>query len=204
MISVSQYKAKDSYMIDAGDHWDAYWQSGKLDCYRDELIEAYTPFCESFACKICKKLPQEYAFDQAMSDAYVALIESIPLYELGHDACFETFIGRRIFGGIMDSLRRQDILSRRSRDGGQSIVQLRHHVMVDEHTAFSDVYQEEIWEYLETILTLDEQSLLWQACRNRVRHSELKKQFCLKGDELINALDHVTYKARTALIEANY
>lgn len=186
-------------MIDAGDQWDTYWASGKMNCYRDELALAYTPFAEKVSGKIIQKLNQCYEHDQAMSDANYALLDSIPRYELGKSACFETFAGKRIWGCIMDSLRRQDMLSRTARLDGQTIGTLDKPILVPEGRAFVDVVDSEVIEDVKHNLDFDDMNLFWHAIENKTGEKEIRRLFQLTSAELVKRMDRIRMTAAYVL-----
>jgi DNA-directed RNA polymerase specialized sigma subunit len=189
-------------MIDAADEWTEYEESGRREHFRNKLVLKYQPFAESVAVKIAKKLPDSYSYEQALSDAYVALLGSITRFEYGHGACFETFVGQRIFGEVMDSLRKQDILSRAARNSGQTISTLEDDIVVEEHHAFSDLFQDEVWELIEARMPLDDKLLLHHAIKKQVREMDLRRLFQVDGATLAVWLDRVTNDARRILIDA--
>jgi len=188
--------------IDAGDQWDTYWASGGMDCYRDDLVVAYTPFAEKVTGKIIQRLNMAYDHEQAMSDAYLALLDCIPRYKLGMDACFETFVGKRIWGTIMDSLRRQDILSRNARDDGFDMVTLDKPILVDESRAFDNVVHDEIMEDLNEVLPFDDQILFYHAFIAEDREQDLCRQFHLTPAALVERLDELRWAAQMVIVEA--
>lgn len=193
-------------MIEATDEWNAYWDSGtgessRIDEVRNELFMKYIPFADKVATKISQRLPRAYSIDQAKSDAYTAILESIPKFEYGHNACFETFVGQRIFGEIMDSLRKQDMLSRSARSAGYEMHPLEIPVLIQEYQAFSSVLYTETKQVICENLPFDDQKLLWYLTENRVSERELLKSFDVSRAEMIIWADRCLKDARTLLCQ---
>lgn len=188
-------------MIDAGTQWDTYWASGKMITYRDELVTVYTPWAEQVTGKIIQKLNQSYEHEQAMSDAHLAMLDSIPRYELGKSACFETFVGQRIWGCIMDSLRRQDMLTRQSRCEGQTVVTLNKPIVVPEKAIFGHIIDKEVLEDITLRLDHEDRALFWHAAENQTGEREIRKLFQLTAGELVQRMDHIRDVAKLVLLD---
>lgn len=189
-------------MIDAGDQWDTYWASGGMDCYRDDILVAYIPFAEKVCGKIVKRIGDAYSHEEAMSDACLAILDCIPRYKLGMDACFETFCGRRIWGAICDSLRQRDLLSRSVREAGMEMSYLDKPVLVEESTAFDETVMEEIMDDIGNLLGLDNRVLFWHAFVQRDSERELCSLFELSPAELVTKLNDLRWAAQMILVEA--
>lgn len=189
------------FMIDAGDQWDTYWASGCMDCYRDDVVQAYIPFAEKVCGKIVGKLGSAYSHEEAMSDACLALIQSVPRYKLGMDACFETFAGRRIWGAICDSLRTRDLLSRSVREEGMEMMSLNQPVLVDESVAFDETFTDEIMEDIRDLMGVEDEVLFWHAFVNRDSETELCKRFNLTPAELVVKLNDLRWAAQLIMVE---
>ena len=188
-------------MIDASDEWTLYWGSqGKSHVERNALLEKYVPFADSVAARICQKLPRAYSVDQAKSDAYMAMIESIPRYRYGHGACFETFVGARIFGAIMDSLRQQDMLSRKARTSGVIVTDLSTPLLIQEYQAFGEVLYNESRDLLLKHLPFEDQELLWYVTENNTAEFALRKKFSVSRDVLVTRLNAVLANAKQILL----
>jgi|TARA_R110000824_G_scaffold86938_2_gene214685 DNA-directed RNA polymerase specialized sigma subunit len=189
-----------STTVDAADAWTLYWDSYKLDEFRDDLIMLYLPFVESVAARIQKGLPRAYSLDQAKSDAAVALIGSIAKYEYGHNATFETFIGPRIFGAIMDSLRLQDMLTRGARAAGCTVSSLDAPVLIEEYQAFSEILESEARIALINEMNFDDQKLLWYVTEEPTTEAGLRRHFGVDRVTLVHWMDRVIHQAQDILL----
>ena len=178
-------------MDDATDEWSLYWESGGSDHHRDILFEHYRPFAESVAHKVHKKLSSAYSADLCVQDAYMAIFNGIERYTYGHDACFETFIGQRIFGSIMDSLRRQDMLARSVRDSGMGMDSLEetgqdnlicHDNLFDE--IFAEEFETDLWKRIREGLEYFEAEYLWHTVKNKSSERDMRALYNMKSHEL--------------------
>ena len=188
-------------MIDATDEWNQYIYSARLSHFGDILARIYMPFAESVACKIVDKLPFDYDLECAFSDAYMALATSIPKFENGHGACFETFVGQRIFGEIMDSIRKQDMLTRSVRDGGRTMNRIEKPVAVNEAQAFFDSFNAEIWSHLRMKMNPDDNTLLWHIIQNKHGEATLRRMFHVDAPTLVRWIDRIKDEVRLILVE---
>lgn len=189
-----------STTVDATDAWTLYWDSRRLDVYRNDLVLLYLPFVESVAARIQKGLPRAYSLDQAKSDAAVALIGSIEKYEYGHNATFETFIGPRIWGAIMDSLRLQDMLTRGARFAGCTMTSLDAPVLIEEYKAFSEILEFEARTALITDMEFDDQELLWYVTEEPTTEAGLLRRFRVDRVTLVNWMNRVIHQAQQILL----
>jgi hypothetical protein len=189
-------------MIDASDEWTLYWSASKCDANRNALLELYVPFADSVAARICQKLPRAYSIEQAQSDAYLALIESIPRYKYGHGACFETFVGARIFGAIMDSLRQQDLLSRGARMSGITVTGFDEPVLISEYQAFAEIMCADATHLLSLYLPFDDQELLHYVAVENLNEDAVREILGISRVQFVRRLNQMVENAQHILINA--
>lgn len=189
-------------MIDAGDQWDTYWASGKMKCYRNDLVVTYLPIAEKICGKILSRMNAEYAHEEAMSDASLALIDCVSRYELGKNACFETFAGRRIWGALIDGLRQRDMLPRRERDSGVDIKTLDQPVMISESTAFSDTVFNEVQEEIGNLLGAQDEMIFRRYFIKGDSEREICQEFHMTPAEVVTKLDDLRWAASLLMTEA--
>src|SRR5690606_15635634 len=70
------------------------------------LFERYQPLAKSTAARVARRRP--IAAEDLLSSAQAGLWEAVGRYRPGRGARFATFATARVFGAVMDEVRRQD------------------------------------------------------------------------------------------------
>lgn len=81
----------------------------------ETLVVAHVPLVEKIARKVLRRLPPHMELDDLIGDGMVGLLDAARRYDAARGWRFATFAGHRIFGAILDGLRRQDPLARTHR-----------------------------------------------------------------------------------------
>ena len=81
----------------------------------DDLAERYRSLVIHVARDFGRRLPPSVTFGDLVGAGSLGLVEAAHRFDAGEGASFETFARHRIWGAIVDSLRRIDPLSRRLR-----------------------------------------------------------------------------------------
>jgi RNA polymerase sigma factor FliA len=88
---------------------------------RSELVEAYSAHVKTIARKMAQTLPTSVDFDDLVSVGLMGLLDAADKFDQSRGFKFKTYAEFRIRGAILDELRNQDFLSRRTRDRVKSI-----------------------------------------------------------------------------------
>jgi len=86
-----------------------------LDSLRQQRILGSLPAARSVAQRISRKLPHGVDLDDLIGAASMGLIEAADRFEGNRGVPFEAYAHRRMQGAVLDALRTEDHLSRRSR-----------------------------------------------------------------------------------------
>lgn len=81
---------------------------------RDRLIEQHISLAQVIAKRLARSVPNGMV-DDLVSAAMVGLVEAANRYDPSIQETFAAFAQKRIWGAVMDELRRRDILPRRVR-----------------------------------------------------------------------------------------
>lgn len=119
---------------------------GQRPATRDKLIEHYLIFAEKLASSGYRK-NERVSYEECLSAAHMALIESVDKFREGAGAAFTTFATWRIRGAIIDAARDNDWVphSARSKDKSREDSRLPVMMSLDE-TYDSPTADRERWE----------------------------------------------------------
>ena len=176
--------------------WDqtkeaAYWERWIEDRDPDAgniLVEKYTPLVTYHVQRICSGLPRNVSRDDIMSLGLQGLFDALTKFDTSRDLKFETYASFRIRGTIIDGLRKEDWLSRSSRERSkklkQEIEKLEQQLMrhatpeeVAEHLGVEveEVYQTMHEQYFSNVLSIDE--------KIEDNDADNKQSFAIKDDD---------------------
>ncbi|AOV08248.1 FliA/WhiG family RNA polymerase sigma factor [Sporosarcina ureilytica] len=149
-----------------------YWERWMLSRDPDAgnlLVEKYTPLVSYHVHRISAGLPNNISRDDIMSLGLQGLFDALTKFDPGRDLKFDTYASFRIRGTIIDGLRKEDWLSRASRERTKKLQQeiekleqkLMRHVTPEElathlNVTVDDVYQTMHEQYFSNVLSLDE------------------------------------------------
>lgn len=93
-----------------------------------QLVIDHLPFAVNIAGSISKRLPRHVDGHDVRQEACVGLIDAAAKYDARKGVPFKAYARRRIGGAVLDALRKQDHLSRRTRarikaEAAEAIVQ---------------------------------------------------------------------------------
>ncbi|WP_246203849.1 FliA/WhiG family RNA polymerase sigma factor [Pallidibacillus pasinlerensis] len=113
-----QPKHQDEKMINTSDENNLYyqWINERDDHAGNKLVEKYTPLVHIIAEKIFKTLPKSITKDELISLGFIGLYEALEKYDPSRELKFETYASFRIRGSIIDGLRKEDWLPRKTRE----------------------------------------------------------------------------------------
>lgn len=97
------------------------WKKTKDKEIANRLVEEYLPLVSMITDKIYKSLPKSIQRDDLFSLALSGLYEALEKYDPDRDLKFETYASFRIRGAILDGLRKEDWLPRKTREKAKKI-----------------------------------------------------------------------------------
>lgn len=92
-----------------------YDNKGFIQSNKQDLIREYTPLVKKIAGSLNKKLNYLVDIEDLMQSGMLGLMEAIDKFTHNKNAKFETYASTRIYGSIMDELRKSDPLSQEDR-----------------------------------------------------------------------------------------
>lgn len=95
----------------------------KLREDRNELITMHLGMALKMARKMARRLPSSVSRDDVESAALLGLTEAASRYDTSREEPFMAFAAKRVRGAILDHLRKNDILSRRARQGARRVAE---------------------------------------------------------------------------------
>lgn len=151
---------------------DEYWDRWILNRDPDAgnmLVEKYTPLVTYHVQRISAGLPRNVSRDDVMSLGLQGLFDALTKFDTKRDLKFDTYASFRIRGTIIDGLRKEDWLSRASRERTKQLQQasekleqkLMRHVTPEELADHMNISVEEVYEtmheqYFSNVLSIDE------------------------------------------------
>ena len=81
---------------------------------REDLLEKYTPLVRSIAYQIKQRLRMTLEIDELIQEGRIGLMEAAERFDSKLGVSFKTFAYYRIKGAMYDSLRKMDVIKRRS------------------------------------------------------------------------------------------
>ncbi len=91
---------------------------------RNELITMHLGMALKMARKMARRLPSSVSRDDVESAAMLGLTEAASRYDTRREEPFMAFAAKRVRGAILDHLRKNDILSRRARQGARRVAEV--------------------------------------------------------------------------------
>ncbi len=79
---------------------------------REQLLHQYSPLVKRIALHLLARLPRNVQLDDLMQAGMIGLLEAARKYDQQKGASFETFVGIRIRGAMLDEVRRNDWMPR--------------------------------------------------------------------------------------------
>ncbi len=150
-LTVNPNKKERSNEIESKDSLFYQWWQFREDIVGNQLVERYTPLVHIIVEKIYKNVPKSVLKDDLISLGFSGLYEALEKYDPSRELKFETYASFRIRGAILDGLRKEDWLPRKTREKMKKLDQI---ILTLEQKYLRNVTPEEIAE--ETNLPLDE------------------------------------------------
>lgn len=100
--------------------WQRYHQTGDAGV-ENTLIEQYLPLVRTVVGRIAMTLPLHVCTDDLNSAGLVGLLQAVRNFRTSGGAAFETFARFRIYGAVLDELRRLDWVPRRVHEKARKI-----------------------------------------------------------------------------------
>jgi RNA polymerase sigma factor for flagellar operon FliA len=89
----------------------------------EQLLTQYTPLVKRIAHHLLARLPANVQLDDLMQAGMIGLLDAARKYDFSKGASFETFVGIRIRGAMLDEVRRNDWLPRSVHRNGRRIAE---------------------------------------------------------------------------------
>lgn len=94
--------------------WEAYWQTGDI-AYRNDLAMEYAYIVKVYAYQL-RGIYENYAtVEDMINQGTVALLEAVEKYDPTKKTKFESYASIRVKGAIIDYVRNQDWVAKRSK-----------------------------------------------------------------------------------------
>lgn len=159
--------SKQDQMQEA-EYWDR-WTLNRDPDAGNILVEKYTPLVTYHVQRISAGLPRNVSRDDIMSLGLQGLFDALTKFDTKRDLKFDTYASFRIRGTIIDGLRKEDWLSRSSRERTKQLQResekleqkLMRHVTPEEMAEHlklpvAEVYETMHEQYFSNILSIDE------------------------------------------------
>lgn len=162
----STFMSEQSKLVER--YWEK-WEKERDPDAGDMLVREYTPLVTYHVQRIRSRVPRTVQYDDLYSLGLQGLFDALMKFERSRDLKFETYASFRIRGAIIDGLRKEDWLSRTSRERTKRVEQATQaleqqemrHVEPEEVAAHLNVSVDEVYDamrerYYANILSIDE------------------------------------------------
>ncbi len=156
------------YQGQEAEYWDQWILNRDPDA-GNMLVEKYTPLVTYHVQRISAGLPRNVSRDDIMSLGLQGLFDALTKFDTERNLKFDTYASFRIRGTIIDGLRKEDWLTRSSRERTKELQResekleqkLMRHVTPEEIAEHMNLTVEEIYEtmheqYFSNVLSIDE------------------------------------------------
>jgi RNA polymerase sigma factor FliA len=118
--SIRQPKRTDQGFSEEGSLWRRFRRT-KNPTLREELVLSYTPLVKRLAWRVHRRVPSHVDRRDLVSSGMVGLLAAVDGYDPEYSDVFAAYAAPRIFGAIIDSLRKNDLVPRSARERGDEI-----------------------------------------------------------------------------------
>lgn len=173
------------------------WIKNRDDEAANELVKKYMPLVQVITEKIHRTLPKSVSKEEIKSLGMIGLYEALEKYDPDRDLKFETYASFRIRGSILDGMRKEDWLPRKTREKSKKvealIAQLEQkylrNVSAEEIAKEADMSVEEIQSllddrYFSAVLSIDE---------NAEQGENDSQTFVIKDEKMKNPEEEILY-----------
>jgi RNA polymerase sigma factor FliA len=182
-----------------------YTAKGQLD--QNALLKQHQPLVRRLANHLMARVPPSVQVDDLIQVGMMGLMDALARFDASQGIQFETFASQRIRGAMLDDLRANDWMSRRSRKSQKEIGKA---IVLLEHKLGRSPIESEIAKEMGMSLA-DYQSLLDEVKGTQLVHIEdlsrteeddsfLDRHAADKGTDPINLL--LDHQLKIALVEA--
>lgn len=92
-----------------------YGNNGTIQYSREEAVKKYLPLVKKIANSLNKKMHYLAELDDLVQCGLIGLLDALDKYKNDRNAQFETYASTRIYGAMVDELRKMDTLSQDDR-----------------------------------------------------------------------------------------
>jgi len=131
--------------------WVIYKKSQKENL-KNKLIEHYLPFVRTIAEKMYHNIGRRLSVDELASFGLDGLYSAIQSYDISRDITFETFSRQRIWGSMIDNLRKEDWVPRSVRINSSNFEKKKEQLQRESNFA---VYDDEVLLEIDNTNNLD-------------------------------------------------
>lgn len=140
VMSIYEYEKLNEKQI-----WEL-WKKNKDDDAGNYLVKKYTPLVKFHTQRMLIGLPKNVRQEDIYSQGLLGLFDAIEKFDVDRELIFETYASFRIKGAIIDYLRKEDWLSRASRE---KIKKIEKTASILEQKYLRPVTPQEIAEVME-------------------------------------------------------
>lgn len=201
-LTVNPNKKEQSNVNGSTDSLFHQWWQFREDIVGNQLVERYTPLVHIIVEKIYKNVPKSVLKDELISLGFSGLYEALEKYDPSRELKFETYASFRIRGAILDGLRKEDWLPRKTRE---KMKKLDHIILTLEQKYLRNVTPEEIAEeanlpieevytllsegYISNILSIDDHT-------NQKADAQEPQSFVLRDEKIKTPEERLLYSEK--------
>jgi len=123
---------------------------------KNEIIEVYLPFVTTIAQKMYINIRGRLAVDELASFGLDGLYSAISSYDITRNVTFETFSRQRIWGSMIDNLRKEDWVPRSVRINHSNFEKKKTELQIEKNSEISD---NEVLVEMDKTINLDYSTL---------------------------------------------
>lgn len=178
-------------------YWNL-WTNCRDEKARDFLVKRYMPLVSYHVQRIAVGLPRNVSTDDLKSLGMFGLLDSLNKFDPSRQLKFDTYASFRIRGAILDGLRKEDWLSRGTREKAKKIEstierleqQYMRQVSAKEVAEELEIPEEDVYmtmneQFFANVLSLDETSNDHEDGELKYSNSIKDQESVLPEDELV-------------------
>jgi RNA polymerase sigma factor for flagellar operon FliA len=116
-----------------------YGNNGTIQYSREEAVKKYLPLVKKIANSLNKKMHYLAELDDLVQCGLIGLLDALDKYKNDRNAQFETYASTRIYGAMVDELRKMDTLSQDDRSELKKIDKATKELEAINNTAPTDL-----------------------------------------------------------------
>lgn len=161
---------EDQQIKDRETMWQSYWQSGKDIEIRNQLAMEYAYIVKLNAYQMRNTYKKYADLEDMINQGMLVLLEAVEKYDPEKKAKFEFYASLRVKGAIIDFVRNQDWIPKRSKKDAKMINEATD-ALINEYNRMPSI--EEISTYLKIPVTAVEKVLSDMSMFNVLSYEEL-------------------------------